>query len=363
MTGEEYSKLLSEFPNVQLTRPFWDYEDYHAQKWIEKDVTVLICQRKTKELIQLCLESLLNFYPDIPVLVVDGDSNDDSTLYLLYKSIVCDNLKVWQRSGINSHGITMHEAIMNYINTNYVLLMDSDVISLRHGYIEGMMQQFENNINLYATGTRMLVTRKNYACGVPEDINDVLKYAHPSCSIYHVPTYKQMKPFVDHGAPCVYNMLDAEAKKFDIGYFPIQKYAAHLSGASWQKVKTIWERDFDTKIRPFITFIVYKPEHILFLSLQTDYDFDMITLGREIIDEFAMFTKGRIQINNKLYDIRFKVTGEYVCYLPETVETIDNNIVNIIKSEIIKQKAPDELFVGGLKIVKRQFWQENYSIL
>lgn len=363
MTGEEYAKLVAENPNVGLVRPFWNEAEYHRKLWIENDVTVLICQRQTKELIQLCVESLLQFYPDIQILVVDGNSQDDSTLYLRYKSIVCQNLMLWERSGINSHGITMDEAIRNFVNTNYVLLMDSDVITLRSGFIEGMLQQFKENINLYATGNLMLVSRKNEACGAPFDTSDVLRYAHPCCSIYHVPTYKKMRPFTDHGAPCVFNTLDAEILKYDIGYFPVDKYTAHLSGASWQKIPTIWKDDYGVKLRPFVTFIVTNPVQVSELSQQDDKDFDMVTIGNHVIDDLVIHGFPPSHIDNYTYDLRFKVQGEYICTLTADTIRIDKVIVHNIKMQVIAERAPDELSVGGLRIIKRQLWQFRDALL
>lgn len=41
-----------------LVRPYGINTQKHKEEWVKKNVTVLICQRKTKDLIQLCLESL-----------------------------------------------------------------------------------------------------------------------------------------------------------------------------------------------------------------------------------------------------------------------------------------------------------------
>jgi len=357
MTQEQYDNLCRENPNVGLVRPFWNEGQYHQDISKSLDVTVLICQRKTKDITQLCLESLLRFYPDIPVIVVDGDSQDESTLYLDYKAAVCPNVKIWHRTGTNSHGVTMHEAILGHITTQYVLLMDSDIITMRGGYIEGMLLQLGMQ-EMYATGTLMLVTRNNYACGAPQDENDVLRYAHPSCSLYHVPTYKSLDaPFTDHGAPCVYNMMAAESKGLKIGYFPVDKYVAHLSGASWVKPKTIWNHDNDVFLRPFVTFIVTNEKQVLELANQEDHDFDIVTLGNLIFDTVVVHDGGPFVVNNRLYDLRFKVHGEYVCKLDPVIDRVDKVIVSVIKKVAVEQNAPNELSVGGLRIVKRNIWQ------
>jgi Glycosyl transferase family 2 len=362
MTGEEYAKLTSENPNVDLVRPYWIGGDYHKKIWEENNITVLICQRKTRDEIKLCLESLFSFYPDIPVLVVDGNSEDESTMYLRVKSAMYPNLRIWERNDINSHGITMDEAIRQHITTDYVLLMDSDVITSRYGYIEGMLDQFKQDPNLYATGNLMLVTRQNEACGTPYDFNDVLRYAHPCCSIYHVPTYKKLAPFENHGAPCARNMIHAESEKLNIGYFPVDKYTIHLSGASWCIPKTIWINDYDVKIRPLVTFIinldvVLQQKALVELNAQKVHDFDIITQGNLIKCEVIMHDSVQKFVSNTLYDVRFSIQGEFVCVLNSSNE-IDNRFILKLQEEIIKE-VKDSYIIDGVEVIKRKVWQRK----
>lgn len=361
MTGEEYNELINKNKVVDLVRPFWNYEDFHSNIWKERNITVLICQRKTKYEIQLCLESLLNLYPEIPVFVVDGNSQDESILYLKYKSSLYPNIKLWERDGLNSHGETMDEAIKNYITTDYVLLMDSDVISLRYGFIEGMLEQFKENPNLYATGNLMLVSRENEACGIPHHHKDVLRYAHPCCSIYHVPTYKKLRPFANHGAPCVYNMIHAEHEELDIDYYPVDKYTAHLSGASWCKPKTIWGWDYNVMIRPLVTFVVnYK--NINALKKQSTFDFDIILPGKTIEDEVIIHGEQQTNINNNLYDIRFNITGEYICYLNEyNIENIYPDFMLDVKKTVISFPS-DIIIINNIELKKRKLWQKEEAL-
>jgi glycosyltransferase involved in cell wall biosynthesis len=357
MNQEEYNEICTTYGTTNMVRPSWD-NHFHWEKW-HGLVTVLICQRKTKKLTQLCLESLLTFYPEIPILVVDGNSQDDSTLYLRYKTCTHLNVKLWERVGRNSQGETMHEAIRDHIKSQYVLLLDSDTICMRPGFIEGMLEQFALDPKLYATGTLMAVTNKNDACGAPQSREDVLLYAHPSCSLYHRDTYLNLPPFCDHGAPCVYNNRDAWKSGLHIAGFPIDKYVLHLSGASWVQPQTIWPHDHGVMLRPFITFIATKECQVIDLKNQIDKDFSIVTPGNYTNDTKALHEYGNKIISNYLYDIRFNVTGEYVCLLNAGVDSLDPNIIRIIKETIIHQKAPDELTVGGLRVVRRNFWQLN----
>jgi glycosyltransferase involved in cell wall biosynthesis len=356
MTGEEYLKLISENPVVDLVRPYWIGGDYQKKIWEDNNITALICQRKTRDEIKLCLESLLNFYPDIPVLVVDGNSQDESTMYLRVKSALYPNVKIWERDAINSHGITMDEAIRQYITTEYVLLMDSDVITKRHGYIEGMLGQFMQNSTLYATGNLMLVTRRNEGCGTPDNESDVLRYAHPCCSIYHVPTYKKLRPFENHGAPCAINNIHAEQEKLDIEYYPVDKYTIHLSGASWCNPKTIWINDYGVMIRPLVTFIT-SDGSLLNLDCQKTHDFNIVTNGKYTEVEVITHDSPPMHVKNCTYDIRFNVNGEYVCCLEKDYEMSPDFIIKL-QEEIIKE-VKDEYSIEGLRVVKRTVWQRN----
>jgi glycosyltransferase involved in cell wall biosynthesis len=360
MTQEQYDKLSRENPNADLVRPFWNSDDYHKKIWEEKNITVLICQRKTLDATRLCLESLLKFYPDIPVLVVDGNSEDESTLYLHYKAALYPNVKVWDRIGLNSHGETMDEAIRQFITTKYVLLMDSDVISERHGYIEGMLKQFKQNSNLYATGNLMLVTRQNQACGAPYDESDVLKYAHPCCSIIDVDVYKTLQPFINHGAPCVNNMIDAEVHKLDVDYFPVDKYTSHLSGHSWTDPKTIWNNDHDVLFRPLVTFILNNILDVVDIHSQSNKDFDVLFPGRHSICNVVVHDgTPPVNINNYLFDIRFNVKGEYVCDLNSG--NISDDLVKILSAEVATNPS-DTITIDNITFVKRKVWQRNQAL-
>lgn len=359
----QQSIIMTE-PEISLVRPF-DFSDseYHLNKWKEKNITILICQRNTNDLIQLCLESLLRFYPDIPILIVDGSSTDDSIFYCKYKELIHPNIKIWIRNGRNSHGITMDEALKQHIKTRYVLLCDSDIIMERGGLIQDMLSEFYKNELLYAIGSIMLVTRSNYGCGAPKDESDILRYAHPSFSIYDVEKYHQLNaPFVDHGAPCVYNMIEAEKKGFHISYYPVDKYISHLSGGSWTEPRTIWANDHNVYIRPFVTFILSNGNHIEKIHLQTDHDFDIITIGNAEDKFIVVHGFLPLQVNNSLFGIRHNITGEYVCLIPDEIETIQPEFVHIIKHNAIEKKMPDEMNVGGLNCIRRTLWQKRESL-
>lgn len=364
MEQREYDKLVEEYGATGLVRPFGINTEWHKTEWRKANLTILICQKKTKDLIQLTLESILRFYPDIPMLIVDGDSKDDSTLYLRYMTAKYPHIQVWEREGLrSSHGETLHQALRDFIKTRYVLIMDSDVIVERGGWVEMMLQKFEEDEKLYACGSLMLVTRSGEACGSPKDNTDILRYAHISTAIYHVPTYFTLEPFIDHGACACWNMIDAADKGLHVGAFPIERYVSHLSGGSWCIPHTIWKNDFDVFVRPFITFIVTLPEQVTELGKQTDHDFNIVLKGNFTELDVVVHGSEPQKVTNWFYDIRFKVNGEYIVVLNEAVNAISNTFVHDVKVAIIEAKAPKTLNVGGLMVVERKQWQRVDALI
>lgn len=339
-----------------LIRPYKIDDKYHKDLWKEKNVTVLICQRKTKSLIQLCLESLLQFYPDIPIVVMDGQSDDDSLLYLKWMAITNSNISV-QSTDTRSHGLAMDEAITKYINTKYVLLMDSDTIVHRGGWIDRILSLFQDNPRLFACGTLMEVSRENQGCGDPHNENDILKYAHPSCSICDVEKYKQLPSFTDHGAPCWATMAMAAEKGWDVIGYPIEHYVMHNCGSTWQEVPTVWENDFGVYVRPFVTFITHGNYNNLFN--QTDRDFSVVVAGDKTSRKLSTYRNMNMTVENHLYESRFMVNSEYVVYLNGNIST---DFVRRLKEMAIELNAPDEFELFGVRVVRRNYWQQKDTL-
>jgi glycosyltransferase involved in cell wall biosynthesis len=358
---------------TSLVRPFGINTEKHKQYWIDADVTVLICQRKTKDLIQLCLESLLRFYPDIPILVVDGDSQDESSEYLKAMENLYPNIKVWVRpnpkGGFSSHGITMHEAITDHITTKWLLAMDSDVIIERGGFLEQMIPNLADD--MFGYGTLMLTSRQNYANGAPLNENDVLPYAHPSFSFYNRDLYLSMKDvqvklvngyyhpatFSNDGSPCVLSMIAAQNLGYRVEGFNVGDYVTHLSGSSWTTPRTIWRHDFDVPTRPFLTFIVPKNFDVNQLRDQTDQDFEIVFEHDPV--EFDVIIHGypATKAMNRVYNIRLSVRGRYIFRI-----NLSNGLsCNAVES--IKRNLSDSGINDSLVSPERKYWQEHISLL
>jgi len=207
---------------------------------IRTDVSVLICHRNTPENIMLCIESLMTHYPDVEVVVLDGMSTDESRTYLKTRERLFFNLRVvdWTRD-YHSHGVMMDYALREVMTTPFVWILDSGTI---------IRYRKEIPMQGYASGCIMMQSINNEGCA-PASEGDSMKYVHPSCMVIDRIKYHKYRPFIDHGAPCVWNMIDAQEEEM---YSWGEEHVLHLCGGSWTTPRTVWWHDFGVFVRPLV---------------------------------------------------------------------------------------------------------------
>lgn len=323
------------------------------------DLTVLICQRKTADVTKLCLESLLNHYPTVNVLVVDGDSQDESSMYLAMKQALYPNVKVHTFTGDrHSHGEIMDFAIRHLITTRHVLLMDSDVITMRAGYIEQMLEHLDSGF--YAVGTVMEMGIQAEGCGPAISEEDTVLYAHPSLSMINRQRYLNLAPFKDHGAPCISNMIEAKHKGYVVGDIDVENYTLHLSGSSWTTPRTVWWHDNDVMVRPMLSVIGAVSTHINREPYYGTYnDVELIPWCYRDKQWDSIITwdmKPCHDYNVHRFNTRFNVRGEYVVVGLPSSETIEKWRTLVIRS------ADDMIEVNGHIFTRRKLWQRRIVV-
>lgn len=329
---------------------------------IDLSTTILICNRKTKRLTQMCLESILSYYPDVDIVVVDDCSNDDSLLYLQYKQLTNPNILLIESKEDSlglGHGNYLHIGI-GAVKTRYVLLVDSDVVFFKGGFLEFMEKHFEQSDLLYALGVVQKCSYKNNG-GMHESDDDILLYAHPQFSMYDLNKYKQLNsPFIgvlegNDGNPCIKNMKAAKDIGFLVRDFNFNFYGKHLGAGSYADPQPIWQNDFDVKMRPFLTVIISKGQSIDISDIDTDYD---IVVCEKPIEKNIQLHGEKKLINNHLYGIRFNLQGEYIVDITN-ISTTPNNFITELKTKVIECRAADMASVFGINCFKRKYFQEN----
>ena len=226
--------------------------------------------------------------------------------------------------------------------------------------------EFLRHSHYYGIGSKMDVSYKNEGCGGATE-GDTLRYLHPSCSMIKKSIYLTLRPFVEHGAPCCFNMIDAQDKGIPIMGVDVWENVLHLSGASWCEPKTIWRDDMDVIVRPFFTVLFNNPEQLTGLQNQIDGDFEIIQIPNKKPSEKVSVHWVEIGIEPKKsqYLVRLNVKGEYVIDLTQNefaYGTVPTNFIISSKMECIKLKAPDEYHNMGFRIMKRRNWQLNEAL-
>ena len=233
---EDISTLKS--PYIPIERHNFLFTEYHVNKWKQKDITVIICQKVNIELIRLSLESLLRFYPDVQIIIATHYTDKESLLYIndmvgKYRNITTVDYKV--EVSVNSHGVLIDYVVRNYLKTKYFLCLDSDVIIERSGFIEEMLSEFKNDESLYGLGA---LVYSWYNSDRPRTEIDNVPYVHPHCAMFNKQIYLSMNnSFQAGGDPFMENMKEAKDKNIKVRCFNVDRYMLHLEGGSWQEHK------------------------------------------------------------------------------------------------------------------------------
>jgi len=225
---------------------------------LASQLTTVIVNYKTRKLTQACYESFRKFYPSIPIILIDNHSQDDSAAYVKSLDEHDEFISVVFHSTNIGHGPAMHQAIVD-IATPFTLTLDSDCEILEGGILELMMQEFADNGKLYACGWRRWVDRKT---GVPHEWNTssppksprFIPYIHPYAAIYRLSMYAQLRPFADHGAPCLFNMVDAHDKGFALKPYKkeLDKHIKHWKAGTRRMFSGAWHPKDSTRPKAWI---------------------------------------------------------------------------------------------------------------
>ncbi len=188
------------------------------------DVTAVIVNFKTLWLARQAHSSLLCYY-DVPVVLVDNGSGDKATTqWVQAHGGICNEQNI-------GHGPALNQAIRERVKTPFVLTLDSDCVVQKGGWLEEMVDFFFGS-KAYAIGWLRWVDRWS---GVPLErhldkppADRFVRYIHPAVGLYDVEKYKTLRPFAQLGAPCLWNMIDAEAAGYVVKDYPVFDYVKHL---------------------------------------------------------------------------------------------------------------------------------------
>lgn len=187
-------------------------------------VTAVSVNYRTPDLITRAVQSFRAFYPQIPLLLIDNGSGDDSVEHLVaLQAAHPEHTDLVLNTANRHHGPAMDQA-MRTVDTPLVLFLDSDIVVRRGGFVEAMTRALTDVPHAYATGKRILMNRRGFdvdesAGGTP--------YIRPICMLVRRPLYLTLPPFRRHGAPCLDNMRAASQRQLQLIPFPIEDFIEH----------------------------------------------------------------------------------------------------------------------------------------
>lgn len=188
------------------------------------NVTVIIVSYNTYQLVRECYNSLRKFYPTIPCILIDGSDEGDKC-HEFVKTRNTKYNKIFSLKKNIGHGPGMVLGIEN-CETDYFLLMDSDVVINKAGVIETMLgiftqfKKLEDQIEVYGVGQLIKTNSKGL------EGND-LHYLHPHFALIKKSAYQKCHTIINHGAPMLKAMKDVEKNRYSLIKFPLNDYITH----------------------------------------------------------------------------------------------------------------------------------------
>lgn len=185
------------------------------------EITVVIINFNTPDLLQIAVESLKRYYPKIRLLIVDNGSAVDSIALIKELEHKQENTKALLLKNNMYHGPAMNLAVMEYVTTDKVFFLDSDTETIKAGFLEEMAQLIDNDQVIYGVGEFNTVNKRGFTDSKGEIILQT-PYMLLKTSIY-----KKLPAFEHHGQPTLVNFSTSWAKGYRLIEFPVSNYINH----------------------------------------------------------------------------------------------------------------------------------------
>jgi hypothetical protein len=171
-------------------------------------VTAILVTYNTRALAEKSYQSIRRFYPDMPIILVDGSDPGNSTA--AYVKTLASPLTTVMAFGHNVfHGPGMNVGI-NYCQTPYALLVDTDAELLEPcvGDMLAMMEKDTFGVGyVIPTAFSGFGTIYSYPPEPTPHEGGWMPYLHPYFQLIDIKNYRKFPPYVHGGAPCTPTML------------------------------------------------------------------------------------------------------------------------------------------------------------
>ncbi|MDR0306466.1 MAG: glycosyltransferase [Chitinispirillales bacterium] len=114
------------------------------------DITVLIINYQTPDLLSVAVNSFVSFYPNAEIIIFDNGSKDGSIDLIKEISEKRPNIRPYFSGKNIFHGPAMDFALRRPVKTKYCFILDSDTQTVKGGFLEEMRDILEEREENYA---------------------------------------------------------------------------------------------------------------------------------------------------------------------------------------------------------------------
>jgi len=192
-------------------------------------ITAAVINFQTPDLLDIAVRSFFRVYPEIPMLVIDNGSQDDSVdrIRKLESEFSPRLTAIYNESNV-FHGPAMEQA-MKAAESEFVYLFDSDTVTVQGGFLEKMMELLNSEARSFACGKRVTVNKRGFLStgGVPVPVSAFM--------LVRTSMYIQLSPFEHHGLPVLKCCTEAARKGWRISPFAVDEYVEHKGRGTAEK--------------------------------------------------------------------------------------------------------------------------------
>lgn len=163
-------------------------------------ITVLTVNYNTPDFIGRLVKTFRMFY-NLLIVIIDGSDQDN---YLKIKHLTELNIEIHHFDYNIHHGPGLAYGF-NYIKTDKILVLDSDLFVVNNGFVEDLDRKLKPES--YGIGDIQITDRNGW------NTKRGLKYLHPACMLINREVALKYPMPIKHGAPMIETMRYLHDKK------------------------------------------------------------------------------------------------------------------------------------------------------
>lgn len=189
---------------------------------VARRITVAFVHYKTPDLLERAVRSFKSFYPEVPTVIFDnGSGKSSSDLIHRLTQEYAPSLQA-RFSEVNLyHGPAMNR-LMKLITTEFVFFLDTDTVTRRGGFLEGMCEIFDRSDRIYGVGPVLTVSKRGFRA------SQGIRVVASAFMMLRVRDYHLFPPFEHHGMPTMKHFNAAVTQGYELADFPTREYVHHF---------------------------------------------------------------------------------------------------------------------------------------